>query len=115
MASQDTDHRYIVQIAEIAGRYAIRHRYSDADEGRAAAELAEAAAGRADLLARYAGITLGYHEADTEAGHYERAAQLCIRAGADTALILRWIEVGRRARQRHDAGIARRVAELIRT
>jgi ribosomal protein S14 len=67
---------------------------------QAIAELAELAAGRSDLLARFAGTTVGLHEGDLDEERYRRAAQLCIDAGADTAMIPHWIEVGRqRARE----------------
>ena len=61
----------------------------------AVAELTEAAAGRADLLAERAGTALGFGEGRPDAGRYRQVAELCIAAGADRALIERWIEVGR--------------------
>jgi hypothetical protein len=36
------------------------------------------------------------HEHDLDAPVYLQIAQLCIKAGADTALIARWIEEGQR-------------------
>jgi hypothetical protein len=51
--------------------------------------------GRADLLAKRAGLALGYGERQPEAAHYQRMAELCIAAGADKTLIQRWIDVGR--------------------
>ena len=61
----------------------------------AVAELAEAAAGRADLLAERAGTALGFGEGRPDAARYRQIAELCIAAGADPALIERWIKVGR--------------------
>ena len=58
-------------------------------------ELAQAAAGRADLLAKCAGLALGYGERQPEAAHYQAMAELCLAAGADTTLIQRWIDIGR--------------------
>ena len=61
----------------------------------AVAELTEAAAGRADLLAERAGTALGFGEGRPDAARYRQIAELCIAAGADQALIERWIKVGR--------------------
>jgi hypothetical protein len=52
--------------------------------------LADLAADRTDLLARYAGQHLAQHGAGPEAAACERAVQLCITAGADMSLIERW-------------------------
>jgi hypothetical protein len=49
-----------------------------------------------DLLAREAGLAIGFRERDDDALICLQIAQLCIKAGADTALISRWIEEGRR-------------------
>jgi len=59
------------------------------------AELTAAAAGRADLLAERAGTALGFGEGRPDAARYRQIAELCIAAGADPALIERWIKVGR--------------------
>jgi hypothetical protein len=59
------------------------------------AYLAELAAGRSDLLARYAGLAVGVREGGLDEKRYLRAAQLCIDAGADTSLIAHWIDIGR--------------------
>ena len=61
----------------------------------AVAELAEAAAGRGDLLAERAGTALGFGEGRPDAARYRQIAELCIAAGADPALIERWIKIGR--------------------
>ena len=47
------------------------------------------------LLAKCAGLALGYGERQPEASHYQRMAELCIAAGADKTLIQRWIDIGR--------------------
>jgi hypothetical protein len=62
---------------------------------RRIAELAQAAAGRADLLAERAGAALGFSEGGLERARNLQIAELCIAAGADETLIGRWIEVGR--------------------
>jgi hypothetical protein len=66
------------------------------EEAAALAELAEVADRRVELLAQEAGLAVGFHEHGPEAPVYLQIAQLCIKAGADTALISRWIEEGRR-------------------
>jgi hypothetical protein len=48
------------------------------------------------LLAEEAGLAIGFHDQDTDAPVYLQIAQLCIKAGADTAVISRWIEEGKR-------------------
>jgi len=65
------------------------------EEAAAIAELAQAAAGRADLLAERAGTALGFGEGRPDAARYRQVAELCIAAGADPALIEPWIRVGR--------------------
>jgi hypothetical protein len=85
------------QIAGTASRHA-RIRGSLTADARAAAvaELAELAAGRSDLLARFAGLEVGLHEGDLDEERRVLAAQLCIEAGADQSQIPRWIDEGRR-------------------
>jgi hypothetical protein len=61
----------------------------------AVAELAEVAAGRRDLLAEVAGISLGYAEAEPYEHLHGAVANLCISAGADPKLIPHWPEIGR--------------------
>lgn len=65
-------------------------------QAAALAELAEVCGGRVDLLAEHAGVTLGFHEDDPDAGLHQRGAQLCVTAGADIALITAWIDEGKR-------------------
>jgi len=47
------------------------------------------------LLAKCAGLALGYGERQPESAHYQRMAELCIAAGADKTLIQHWIDIGR--------------------
>ena len=42
-----------------------------------------------------AGTALGFGEGRPDAGRYQQIAELCIAAGADQALIERWIKIGR--------------------
>jgi hypothetical protein len=95
MNSPDPDRLCYAQIAGAAARHAQGWRLTADEEARAIAELTEAAAGRADLLAERAGTALGFGEGRPDAARYQQIAELCIAAGADQALIERWINVGR--------------------
>jgi hypothetical protein len=95
MSSPDPDRLRYAQIAGAAARHAWGWRLTADEEAAAIAELAEAAAGRADLLAERAGTALGFGEGRPDAARYQQIAELCIAAGADQALIGRWIKVGR--------------------
>ena len=59
------------------------------------AQIAGAAAGRADLLAECAGTALGFGEGGQDAARYRQIAELCIAAGADRSLSERGSAVGR--------------------
>jgi hypothetical protein len=83
------------RIAGIAARHAPAWRPGRQRNAAAVAELAEVADGRADLLAKCAGLALGYGERQPEAAHYQAMAELCLAAGADKTLIQRWIDIGR--------------------
>src|SRR6266516_2102996 len=96
MTSPDADRLIYGRIAGTAARHAPAWRAGRQDNTAAIAELAQAADGRADLLAKCAGLALGYGERQPEAAHYQRMAELCIAAGADKTLIQRWIDIGRR-------------------
>ena len=95
MASPDPDRLRYAQIAGAVARHALGWRLTADEEAAAVAELTEAAAGRADLLAERAGTALGFGEGRPDAARYRQIAELCIAAGADPALIERWIKVGR--------------------
>jgi hypothetical protein len=95
MSSPDPDRLRYAQIAGAAARHAQGWRLTADEEAAAITELAEAAAGRADLLAERAGTALGFGEGRPDAARYQQIAELCIAAGADQALIGRWINVGR--------------------
>lgn len=95
MSRRDEDRLIAAQVAAITMRHARARALTGVEEAAALAELAEVAAGRSDLLAEQAGLALGFHEHDTDWAVYLQAAQLCIKAGADTALIPHWIEAGR--------------------
>src|SRR6266702_904008 len=95
MNSPDPDRLRYAQIAGAAARHAQGWRLTADEEAAAVTELAEAAAGRADLLAERAGTALGFGEGRPDAARYQQIAELCIAAGADQALIERWIKIGR--------------------
>src|SRR5579859_39772 len=95
MSSPDPDRLRYARIAGAAARHAQGWRLTAAEEAAAVAELTEAAAGRADLLAERAGTALGFGEGRPDAARYQQIAELCIAAGADRSLIEPWIKVGR--------------------
>ena len=107
MTSPDPDRLRYAQIAGAAARHAQAWLTAE-QEAAAVAELAQAAAGRGDLLAECAGTALGFGEGGQDAARYRQIAELCIAAGADPSLIGRWIAVGRQraaaARARPHAG-----------
>jgi len=94
MTGPDPDRLRYAQIAGAAARHAQAWLTAE-EEAAAIAELTQAAAGRADLLAECAGTALGFGEGGPEAARYRQIAELCIAAGADQALIERWAAVGR--------------------
>jgi hypothetical protein len=91
----DIDQVTAARIA-VTRRHARTRALTGAEQMAALTELAKAADGRVDLLAQHAGLTVGLHENDSDAPIYLQIAQLCIQAGADTALMPRWIAEGRR-------------------
>jgi hypothetical protein len=88
----------VARIAGVSSRLATQTLTSKSTDAEAAAELAEVAGGRADLLAEHAGLTLGTSESglpmQVEMGR-ERA-RLCVLAGADPGELAPWVELGRR-------------------
>ena len=95
MAGPDPDHLRYAQIAAAAARYVQGWRFTAEEEAAAIAELAQAAAGRADLLAERGGTALGFSEGGLEPARNRQIAELCIAAGADETLMGRWVAVGR--------------------
>lgn len=90
------DQLLLARIPVICGRHCARGEIDDLDA--AVAELQEVAGHRPDLLAQHAGACLGA-AAETLpllAPRYRTEAELATAAGADDALLGRWIEVGRR-------------------
>ena len=95
MAGSGPDRLRYLEIAGTAARHAQGWRLTAEEEAAAIAEIRQAAAGRADLLAERAGTALGYAEAGCDAVRCRQIAKLCIAAGADQALIERWVMTGR--------------------
>lgn len=93
----DTDEEMLAQIADVCRWYAAGGPPTAQRQAAALAELAHITAGRTDLLARYAGQSLARHDTRPDVAMYERAAQLCITAGADMSLIGRWCHESRKA------------------
>jgi hypothetical protein len=87
MTSSNSDRFRYGRIAGKAAKHAPAWQLGGQAKAAAIAELAEAADGRADLLAKCAGLALGYGERQPDADHYERIAELCIAAGADKTLL----------------------------
>lgn len=78
------------QIADVCRWYATGGPPTAQRQAVALAELAHITAGRTDLLARYAGLSLALHDIKPEDSVHLSAAQLCITAGADMNLIEGW-------------------------
>ena len=96
MSRPEPDRILLAQIKGAAARHAQGWQLTEQEEAAAIAELAGAAAGRSDLLAECAGTALGFGESQQDSVRYRQMAELCIAAGADEALMQRWIEIGRR-------------------
>ena len=72
-----------------------RWRLTAEEEATAVAELKQATAGWAALLAECAGLAHGYGEHQPGAARYRHIAELCVAAGVHQTLVEAWIEVGR--------------------
>jgi hypothetical protein len=92
----DPDRLIVAGLTGAAQRHARWRELSESETAEAIAELQEIAGGRGDLLAEVAGILLGAREGALDEAKARTAARLCRQAGADEALIPRWIEEGRR-------------------
>jgi hypothetical protein len=104
----EPDRQTVARLAGTAQLHASRREPTEAETAAAAAQLREIAGGRGDLLAEAAGLLIGFYGRTVEELRAHAAARYCIVAGADPALVPRWIEVGSRraatARQVSDAG-----------
>jgi hypothetical protein len=95
MAGLDPDRLRYAQIAAAAARYVQGGGSTAEEEAAAIAELVQATAGRADLLAERAGTALGFSQGGLEAARNRQIAELCIAAGANETLMGRWVAAGR--------------------
>jgi hypothetical protein len=84
------DHAVLARLTGTSRRHARRPALTPDQHHAAVAELADLAAGRADLLAQCAGLGVGAHAGEPDEALYLRAAQLCIDAGADQSQIPQW-------------------------
>lgn len=70
------------QVAGAASRHALGWRLTAEEEAAAIAEVAQAAAGRGDLLAEQAGLAVGFaRRGGLRAARYRQIAELCMAAG----------------------------------
>ena len=95
MSSLAPDRLLVTPVIGAATPSTHRWRLTADEEATAVAELKQAAAGWAALLAECAGLALGYGEHQPGAARYRHIAELCVAAGVDQALVEAWIEVGR--------------------
>jgi hypothetical protein len=111
MDQPSSDRILVAQLTGTARYHARWRQLTDDEQNDAVAELADLAAGRADLLAEVAGLQIGCHEGELDEPIRRQAADLLLKAGADTALIPCWIAEGRRrarnARQIPYTGLSR--------
>lgn len=89
MRALDTDEQMLDQIADVCRWYAVAGPPTGQRQAAALAELAHITGGRTDLLAQYAGRSLARQGSSPDNAARERAAHLCIAAGADMGLIER--------------------------
>jgi hypothetical protein len=90
------DHAVLARLTGTSRRHARRPALTPDQHHAAVTELADLAAGRADLLAQCAGLGVGAHAGEPDEALYLRAAQLCIDAGADQSQIPRWTRAAHR-------------------
>ena len=89
------------RLMGIAKRHAPWREPTQEETDATVRELREIAVDRPDLLAETAGPLMGASEGRPDEPRSKAAAQLCIAAGADEALIPQWVEEGlRRAEAR---------------
>jgi hypothetical protein len=93
------DRILIARLDGIAKRHARWGGLTKAEEALAAAELAEVAAGRTDLLAEVAGICEGASAGNYDEARGRQVSRLCRLAGADENAIPGWAAEGHLRRQ----------------
>jgi hypothetical protein len=95
----DPDGTTTAQLAGTAGRFVSRR---PLNVEAAVVELREIAAGRGDLLAERAWVTLGFYARENRDEWQRKAleAALLIAAGADLTRLMEWIAVGQERAER---------------
>ena len=97
MSDDARDRLILAEISGVTSRHRpLSGRYPQG-EAAAISEVRSVARGRADLLARFAGTSLGLsvvHPVDQLAAQLVAQASLAARAGADMDAVGRWIPVG---------------------
>lgn len=94
----EADRLLVARLMGTAKHHAKWRELTEDEEAAAAAELRELAAGRADLLAKVAGIEEGASEGEPDEPPARQAAMLCRKAGTNLKAIPAWIEERRRRR-----------------
>lgn len=113
MADTAADRLIIAEISGVTGRHMPLSGLYPHGEDAAIAAVRAVARGRSDLLAEFAGTALGLssvQEVDQLAAQMVAQASLAARAGADMALVARWIPVGVKRGQDIQASRARGAA-----
>jgi hypothetical protein len=92
----DSDQLTVAHLTGAAQRHAPWREPTEAEITAAVQELREIACGRGDLLAEAAGLLIGFYQGTAEERKARTAARYCRTAGADPALIPRWVSAGQR-------------------
>jgi hypothetical protein len=113
MADTAGDRLIIAEISGVTGRHRPLSGPYPYGEAAAITAVRAVARGRADLLAEFAGMCLGLSLAelvDQHAAQLVAQASLAARAGADMALVARWIPVGVKRAEDIQAGRSRHMS-----
>ena len=96
MADTEQDRLGVARIGRTARPYTQCLSLHDSERRQAIAKLRQAACGRTDLLADYAGLADAFYDRDQPGVGHSPATQLCIDSGVDISLIREWAAEGRR-------------------
>jgi hypothetical protein len=92
----DSDQLTVAHLTGAAQRHAPWREPTEEETAAAVQELREIANDRGDLLAEVAGLLVGFYQGTAEERKAVTAARYCRAAGADPALIPRWVAEGER-------------------
>ncbi len=95
-SARDADQLTVARLTGAAQRNAPCREPTEEEAAAAVAELREIAGRRGDLLAETAGLLIGFYAGTPEEKKTATAVRYCRAAGADPALIPRWIAEGER-------------------